>query len=151
MKTKIITIIAAAVLVFVYITNSAKAVITDVEITPEEPTMEDIITIVTFGIEGIGPVEVTDSVFNITDKEIVLDISLDVGFLQVLTPWSHSEDIGTLPVGTYDLTVRTIVYSDVIDSYFTTFQVVPEPGTALLLCFGMACVRQIKRKKSHQP
>ncbi len=84
---KIITTIATVVLVFVCMTDSVKATITDIEINPEEPTVEDIITIVTYGIERSGPVEVADSVFNITETEIALDIYLNLGFLHSMTPW----------------------------------------------------------------
>lgn len=147
MKTKLITILSTAVLAFVYITNSANAVITDVEIIPEEPTMEDIISIVTSGEEGSGAVFVTETDFRTDGTSLELDIFLDVGVFPAITPWSHTEDIGMLPVGTYDLDVRTIVYSNVTDTYFKTFQVVPEPSIALLICLGAACVRQIKYKK----
>ncbi|MHC4112105.1 MAG: GLUG motif-containing protein [Planctomycetota bacterium] len=128
---KITSLIIPAVLLFVYITDSAKAVITDVQITPDEPTTEDIITVVTFGTEGQGPVTVIDTVVNITDPEIGLDITLTKGPLLVVTDWSYSVDIGRLSAGTHDLTVRTIVNSVLTDTYFKTFQVVPAPPMTL--------------------
>jgi hypothetical protein len=128
---KITSLIIPAVLLFVYITDSAKAAITDVEITPDEPTIEDIIIIDTSGTEGSGPVAVIDSFVNITGTEIGLDLILEVGPYAVITPWSYSEDIGILPAGMYDLTVRIIVYSVVTDTYFKTFQVVPAPAMTL--------------------
>ncbi|MHC4694466.1 MAG: GLUG motif-containing protein [Planctomycetota bacterium] len=121
-KGEIITILAG--LLFVYITDSAKAVINDVQITPDEPTAEDIITVVTFGTENQGGVKVTDTVVNITDSEIGLDITLEIGQLFVMTDWSYSVDIGRLSAAAYDLTVRTIHYF-YSDTYFKTFQVVP--------------------------
>ncbi|MHC4112103.1 MAG: GLUG motif-containing protein [Planctomycetota bacterium] len=128
-KAEIITILA--VLLFVYITDSAKAVINDVEITPDEPTTEDIITVVTLGTESTGPVGVIDTVVNITDSEIGLDLTLVVGPFLAETPWSYSVDIGRLSAGTYDLTVRTLSPSVVVDTYFKTFQVVPAPPMTL--------------------
>jgi len=146
MKMKNITMMSAVVLVFVYISNSAKAVITDVEITPAEPTMEDIISIVTSGVEGAGAVFVTDTDFRTDGTSLELDIFLDVGVFPALTPWSHSEYIGTLREGMYDLTVRTWELPDITDTYSITFDVVPEPTTVLLLAMGILGIRANKYK-----
>jgi hypothetical protein len=129
-KAEILTIMAAAALLFVYITDSAKAVITDVQITPDEPTTEDIITVVTFGTESRYPVTVIDTDVNITDSEIGLDLTLSIGPFMMITDWSYSVDIGRLSAGTYDLTVRTKT-SVFLDTYFKTFQVVPAPPMTL--------------------
>ena len=128
-KWEIITILAG--LLFVYITDSAKAVINDVEITPDETTTEDIITVVTFGTESSYPVWKIDYVVNITDSEIELDLTLEKGPFFMITDWSYSVDIGRLSAGTYDLTVRTTVNSVLTDTYFKTFQVVPAPPMTL--------------------
>ena len=128
-KAEIITILAG--LLFVYITDSARAVINDVQITPDEPTTEDIIAVVTFGTESSRPVKVIDTDVDITDSEIGVDLTLELGPFFEVTEWSYSVDIGRLSAGTYDLTVRTIVNSVLTDTYFKTFQVMPAPPMTL--------------------
>jgi hypothetical protein len=128
-RAEIITILAG--LLFVYITDSARAVITDVEITPDEPTTEDIITVVTYGTESSYPVWKIGYVVNITGSVIELDLTLEKGPFFMITDWTYPVDIGRLPAGTYDLTVRTTVNSVLTDTYFKTFQVVPAPPMTL--------------------
>jgi hypothetical protein len=138
MKPKRVRVITVAVFFWaaVFMTDSS-ASITDVNILPSLPTPLDAISIVTFGIESSGPVFVTDSVFRSEDSSLNLDIYLDVGFASVITPWSHIENIGTLPIGFYGLTVRTWEESIETDTYSTSFEVVPEPVTILLLATGI--------------
>lgn len=73
---------------------------------PNQPTNSDSITIVVSGEEGQRPVLITGSNFQINGTTIELDIFLHVGFLMAITPWSHSEIIGSLPAGSYDLIVN---------------------------------------------
>ena len=53
--------------------------------------------------------------------------------------WSHTEIVGTLPTGVYDLTVNAFegefIFSS--DTYLKTFEIVPEPMSIMLLGFGM--------------
>jgi predicted outer membrane repeat protein len=110
-------------------TITVQAVITDVFILPEEPTITDAISILVSGGEGYN-VSITDSILIIDETSIELDIYLHLGLLPVATPWSHSEDIGLLSAGIYELTANTIFESEphLNDSYYTTFEVVPEPS-----------------------
>lgn len=126
--------------------KDSTASITDVNIEPNLPTPLDAISIVTFGREANGPVFVTDTDFRRDGVLLELDISLDVGFLPAETPWSHSELIGTLPSGLYDLTVRTLEQSVVTDTYSTSFEVVPEPITFLFLAIGILGIRSGKHR-----
>lgn len=130
-------------------TMTAQAVITDVSILPEEPTAIDPITIITSGVEGSGGVVITNSNFLIDGTSLELDIFLDVGVFTVITPWSHPEDIGTLLMGTYDLTVNTIVELQPVlnDTYFISFEVVPEPTTAFLFGSGVVFILRKKHKQ----
>jgi hypothetical protein len=72
-----------------------------------------------------------------------------VGYLTVITPWSHAENIETLPIGTYDLAVTA--YYDyggftASENYFTSFEVVvPEPASILFLGFGGIILRRRER------
>jgi len=120
------------------------AEITDVFIFPEEPMVIDPITIFVSGVESGGPVTIDNSDFQIDGTSLTLDIYMDIGLLTVVTPWSHSEDIGLLGAGIYELTANTIFEQVPLfnDSYYTTFEVTPEPTTLLLLGFGAVVFRK---------
>lgn len=110
--------------------KTVRAVVTEVDIQPIEPTNIEVITIVVSGGEGAGPVWITDSVFQVEGTSLELDIFIEVGPFDVITPWSHSEIIGTLPVGSYDLAVTAHAdYGSHIetDTYLISFTVVPGP------------------------
>ena len=129
-------------------TMTAQAVITDVFIFPEEPIVTDPISIFVSGEEGSGPVLITDSVFNLESYEITLDISLEAGLSPVITPWDYTYDVGLLPEGIYGLTVNTLVPAipSRNDTYITSFEVVPEPTTFLLISAGILCLRRNKNR-----
>ncbi|MGB8226316.1 MAG: PEP-CTERM sorting domain-containing protein [Sedimentisphaerales bacterium] len=111
----------------------ADATITDVNIIPSTPTLLDPITILVSGREGCGPVQIINTDFLVNDNTLLLDISLRVGFLTVVTPWSHSEEIGTLSQGLYNINVRTLQEGIITSTYSTSFEVTPEPATSTLL------------------
>jgi len=147
---KEILVIAGIVLLILAVTTQAE--ITDVFIFPEEPMVIDPITIFVSGVESES-VTIDNSDFQINGTSLVLDIYFHSGFLPVVTPWSHSEDIGLLGAGIYELTSNTIFESapHLNDSYYTTFEVVPEPSTVVLLGIGFVYIRQNKRKRLSQP
>lgn len=136
MKTKLL--ISFIVLLISILVLPAQASITSVTVQPEIPTIYDDISLLISGTEGYGSVLITDSAFTIDGTTIELNIDMVVGWFTVVTPWSHTENIGMLPVGTYDLTVNTLVdsRSDLNDTFITSFEVVPEPATALLFGLG---------------
>jgi len=137
MKMKVIKIIIVGLIciAFTCFVNSVEAAIIDVHILPEDPTMIDPITIITFGTESCGPVTIINSDFQINGYFLELIISLEVGPYTVITPWSHFEPIGTLPEGMYDLNVQTLEQSIVTDTYSMSFEVVPEPSSLVLFGF----------------
>jgi len=106
MKRKIVKVIALTIIIC--FSTSVNATITDVSIEPILPTSLDVIFVNVLGEENTGGVFIEDTDFCQDGMSLELDISLDVGVFQVITPWSHTENIGTLPVGQYDLTVRTL-------------------------------------------
>ncbi len=141
MRTRVKGIITVGLMgiALVCLADSAEAIITDVNILPEEPTINDVITIITHGVASNSPVWIDGSDFDRQGNLLQLDIFLHTGLLPTTIPYSHSENIGTLPSGLYDLTVRTFETSDVFistDTYSMTFEVVPEPATLALLAFG---------------
>ncbi len=98
-------------------------------------------------MEGSGGVTITNTDFSVNGNSLTLDIYLDLGFATVVTPWSYSKLIGTLPADTYNLTVWRFLPSYyppniIVSSYSTSFEVVPEPATLLLLVFGVAICKR---------
>ncbi len=144
MKRKIVK---AIVFIVAVTSASANATITNVLIVPSLPTPLEVIFIDISGAESSGGVTITDSVFLVDGTFLQLDLSLFVGILNVITPWSHTEDVGTLPEGLYDLTVRTLEYSVVTDTYSMSFEVVPEPATFVLFGLGLPVLRVFSRRK----
>jgi hypothetical protein len=146
MRKKISKIVKILVFIVVVTSASVNATITDVSIVPSLPTPLDVISIDISGVESTGPVFITDTDFRQDGTLLELDIFLDVGFAAVVTPWSHTENIGTLSAGLYDLTVRTVEDSVVSDTYSTSFEVVPEPATLILLALGSLISREYLHK-----
>ena len=149
-REKVLSARVAPILLLATILSSAplaKAVITDVNILPELPKLDDAITISVSGVEPYGGVRITDSIFNIDGTSLGFDLYLTLGVAPVITPWSYSEDIGSLPIGIYDLTINTIVELEPFrnDTFFTAFEVVPEPSTFLFLTLGTVALRRKKR------
>lgn len=147
MKREIVKVIA--LIIIMCFTTSVNATITDVSIVPSLPTPMDVIFINVLGQESSGPVFIEDTDFRQDGMSLELDISLDVGPFLVITPWSHTENIGTLPAGVYDLTVNTIVELEPFrnDTSFTTFEVVPEPGTLVLFGLGGLIMKNFINQK----
>ena len=124
--------------------NMAQAEITAVQINPLAPTQFDPIEVITDGIETAGPVFINNAVFNVNGNNLQLDIHLEVGVLAVITPWSYTHNIGTLHVGTFDLTVNAIDDYTLFNTgtYTTSFEVVPEPASILMLAIGALFCRK---------
>lgn len=125
-----------------------QASITDVTIQPEIPTFNDDISLLISGVQGSGGVQITDSTFIINGTDLELNIDLLVGSFTVITPWSHTENIGVFPIGTYDLTVNMLVdlQPSLNDTFTTSFEVVPEPTTFLIISAGILCLRRNKNR-----
>ena len=147
MKTKTTKILSLGFFLFI-ISNELKASIDDVYITPEIPIPTDIININVLGTESTGSVLILDSEFLRDGTDLSLDIFLDVGHFQVITPWDHTETIGILPTDTYDLTVNAYINNSLAYTHIKNFKVVPEPTSILLLTVGTIGIFANKRRKS---
>ncbi|MBN2019477.1 MAG: PEP-CTERM sorting domain-containing protein, partial [Sedimentisphaerales bacterium] len=127
----------------------AEAIILDVNVFPEQPTINDEIAIITSGITSLGGIQIEGSDFEMQGNSLLLDIFIRTGAATVEIPYLYSENIGTLPAGLYDLTVRNFETSlyDITHTYTysTTFEVVPEPSTLVLLSFGFIQVMRRRR------
>ncbi len=127
------------------VANGAVVNIFDVQISPVGPSDLDIITIEIDGGFTGGGNTFDYSVFSPDEFSLELDLYFTGGFGPAIPQsWSHDEEIDTLALGSYDLSVQAFwrnspAYDYVFhDDYFTNFEVVPEPATILL--FGMGAV-----------
>ncbi len=113
--------------------------ISDVQISPVQPSFTDLITIETDGSFSQGGNTFDYSVFSSDDYSLELDLYFTGGIGSHLPqPWFHNDEIGILSQGSYDLSVqaywRVTDTADYVlhDAYSTNFEVVPEPASILL-------------------
>ena len=150
MKREIIIIIAAMVLANSASGSPIQIHIENVEITPPEPTILDIINIDVLGSASGSGSQVEYSEFSQDGTSLQLDLFVDVGDLTVPSTWTHLEQLGPFDAESYSLTVRACEYHDGTykDTYpAVEFTVVPEPTTIALLGLGLLIVRPLSRRK----
>jgi len=133
------------------ITFQAKAIIvsiSDVQISPEQPFISDVITVESWGGFTEGTLFYDTSVFAKDDLSLQLDLYFTGGPGPTIPQaWFHDEVIGTLPQGNYDLLVQAYYKSSgaaeysLHDEYSTSFEVVPEPLTLAFLALGGFLIR----------
>ncbi|MHC4466022.1 MAG: PEP-CTERM sorting domain-containing protein [Planctomycetota bacterium] len=121
--------------------------IDDVDITPQEPTMLDLININVSGGASGGGSYVEHSEFSQSGTSLQLDLFVDVGDTTIPSTWSHLEQIGPFSAETYGLTVNVFEYQDGTfkDTYTQDIVITPEPSTIGLL--GLGALALTKRKK----
>lgn len=120
---------------FVIISAELKAM--EVQIIPAIPTNNDIIQIKASGILASLDAPFDHSDFFINGFSLQLDIYYGDGYLTALGPWLHTEFIGPLPGGTYDLTITQYEGGFQSDDTYTSFEVIPEPMSILLFSIGV--------------
>jgi hypothetical protein len=117
--------------------------ITSVQILPDEPSTVDAITIRSEGRFPGGTLFYDASVFTMQGLSLQLDLYFTGGTgPQIPQPWWREDGIGRLSSGSYDVLVQAYWRASETASYVlhddraVDFEVVPEPGTLLLLAAG---------------
>ncbi len=149
MKTKIAMIIAAMVLVSSASGSPIVIYIEDVDITPQVPSMWDMVNInVLGGASGSGS-QVEYSEFSQNGTSLQLDLFVDVGILTIPSTWSHLEQVGPFAAESYSLTVHAFEYQDgtLKDTYTKDFVVTPEPSSVFLFGLGALIIQRRKLRR----
>lgn len=149
MKRKIAIIIVAMVLANSASGSPIQIHIENVDITPPEPTILDIINIDVLGSASGSGSQVEYSEFSQDGTSLQLDLFVNVGDLTIPSTWTHLEQLGPFGAESYSLTVRAFEYQDGTfkDTYTTDFVVIPEPISFLLFGPGLLIVRTFSRRK----
>ena len=151
MKRKITIIIAAMVLACSVSGSPIQIHIEDVDITPQVPTILDIINIDVLGGASGSDSQVEYSEFSQDGTSLQLDLFVGVGILTIPSTWTHLEQLGPFEADSYSLSVRAFEYQDgtLKDTYPTTsFEVVPEPATFVFFALGLLIARPLSRIKT---
>jgi hypothetical protein len=85
--------------------NVAEAQIDTLQVAPSKPHSGQAITLTASGQWGNAYQNLTSGT-NISGTTITFNVSITDGLLQVITSWSASASIGTLPRGTYTIVVQ---------------------------------------------
>jgi len=114
-------------------------------ILPPIPNQADPIEVEISGTMTSGPVTVLGTDLTRAGSNLWLNIDVELGPLTVMQPWSYSEEIGRLPEGSYDLTVRAISEGEIVGIRQISFNVIPEPASFGLLAGPSALILLSRR------
>lgn len=146
MKRTFVFVFIVFLLTFTRVSN-ALVHIDSVIINPPSPGPLETISVVTDGWSGTNFIGVDYTDFLQIDHSLELDIYCSVGLLTIVDSFHHTELLETFSPGDYDLTVRTFSSLggnpyEYGDTFVTSFTVIPEPTTFLLLGFGAVMLRR---------
>jgi hypothetical protein len=133
-------------LIFAICNTALGQPISDVSVFPESPNISDFVIAQVSGDQWQTNNIIEQTIFSQNGNILTLDMywtKEGYGFPVVL-PYTYQEEIGMFSPGEYVLNVNSFFWGNT-DFGSTSFTVVPEPGTLLLLSFGSLALLRKRR------
>ncbi len=122
-----------------------------VTISPAQPdTTTPVSLLVTFFTPTSPPFLFAPTVVEIDGFSIDVELFIDSGVLQAVAHRTEQVDLGILPAGVYDFSVRFTHQFSPPDQLLVTgsFQVIPEPAPAALALVGLLMLAGARRRRA---
>ncbi len=120
----------------------------DVAVSPEQPDIETPVSLlVTFVTSTTPPFLFAPTVVEIDGFSIDVELFIDSGVLQAIASRTEEVELGILPAGVFDFSVRLTPRSDPPRVLTGSFQVVPEPAPLALAVVALVVLAAGRRRR----